>query len=105
MCTYVYSGCSVCFGKRTLFPEFMWKKAKNPLEAGIANNSIMSHNEAIEELSIRIGGVQYIISVLCTTNQPSRNIIIEDNFQMLYSPCTHTTKPNNIHNKWSLSSH
>ena len=36
----------------------MWKKAKNPLQKRIADNSIMSHNEAIEELSIELGGVQ-----------------------------------------------
>ena len=27
--TYIDSGCSVYFGKRTLFPEFVWEKAKN----------------------------------------------------------------------------
>jgi len=39
---YVDSGCSVYFEKRSLFPEFMWKKAKNPLQVRIADNSIMS---------------------------------------------------------------
>ena len=57
LCTYIDSGCSVCFGKRTLFPEFMWKRAKNPLQVRIADNSVMSHNEAIEGLSIELGGV------------------------------------------------
>ena len=31
LCAYIDSGCSICFGKRTLFLEFMWKRAKNPL--------------------------------------------------------------------------
>jgi len=31
LCAYIDSGCSVCFEKRTLFPEFMWKRAKNSL--------------------------------------------------------------------------
>ena len=39
----------------------MWKKAKNPLQVRIADNSIMSHNEAIEGLNIEIGGVQCVI--------------------------------------------
>ena len=51
LCTYIDSGCSVCFGKRSLFLEFMWKRAKNPLQVRIADNSIMNHNEAIEGLS------------------------------------------------------
>ena len=33
---YIDSGCSVCFGKRSLFPEFMWKKAKNPLQVRLS---------------------------------------------------------------------
>ena len=41
--------------KRALFSKFMWKKAKNPLEVRIADNRIMSHNEAIEGLSIKLG--------------------------------------------------
>jgi len=36
----------------------MWKRAKNPLQVRIAGNSIISHNEAIESLSIKLGGVQ-----------------------------------------------
>ena len=32
LCAHIDSGYSVCFGKRILFPEFMWKKAKNPLQ-------------------------------------------------------------------------
>ena len=28
LCTYIDSSCSVCFEKRSLFSEFMWKKAK-----------------------------------------------------------------------------
>ena len=31
LCVYIDSGCSICVGKRTLFLEFMWKKAKNSL--------------------------------------------------------------------------
>ena len=27
LCACIDSGCSVCFGKRTLFPKFMWKKS------------------------------------------------------------------------------
>jgi len=46
--TYIDSGCSVCYGKRSLFLEFMWKKTKNPLQVKTANNNIMSHNDAIE---------------------------------------------------------
>ena len=57
LCAYIDSGCSVCFGKRSLFPEFMWRKAKHPLQLNIADSSIMSHNEAIEGLSIELGGV------------------------------------------------
>jgi len=36
----------------------MWKKAKNPLQVKIADNSIMSHNKAIEGLNIEIREVQ-----------------------------------------------
>ena len=87
---YIDSGSFVCFGKRSLFPEFMWKKSKNLLQVRIANNSIISHNEAIEGLNTEIGGVQCIIPVLWATNQPSHDMIIGNNFQRLYSPCTHT---------------
>ena len=52
------SGCSVCFWKRSLVPEFMWKKATNPLQVRVADNSIMSHSGDIEGLNIEIGGVQ-----------------------------------------------
>ena len=51
---YIDSSCSVYFGKRALFPEFMWKKAKNSLQVRIVDNSIMSRNEAIEGLNIEI---------------------------------------------------
>jgi len=50
----------------------------------------MSHNEAIEGLSIELGEVQCIIPVLWTTDQPSHDMIIGNNFQRLYSPCTQT---------------
>jgi len=106
LCAYIDSGCSVCFGKRSLFPEFMWKKAKNPLLLRIADNSIMSHNETIEGLSIEIGGVQCIIPVLWATDQPSHDMIISNNFQRLYSPCTQTISQIIFTiNKWSLGSH
>jgi len=88
LCAYIDSGCSVCFEKRTLFPKFMWKRAKNPLQVRIANNSVMSHNGAIERLSIGLGGVQCIILVLWATNQPSHDMIMGNNFQRLYSPRT-----------------
>ena len=68
----------------------MWKKAQNPLQLRIADNSIMSHNEAIEELNIEIGWIQCVIPVLWATNQPSHDMIIGNNFQRLYSPCTQT---------------
>ena len=32
LCTYIDNGCSVCFGKRLLYPEFMLKRAKNLLQ-------------------------------------------------------------------------
>ena len=68
----------------------MWTKAKRSLQVRIADNSIMSHNEAIEGLSIELGGVQYIMPILWATDQPSYDMIIENNFQRLYSPCTQT---------------
>lgn len=50
--------------KDLYFAKFMWKKVKNPLQVRIADNSIMTFNEAIKGLSIKIGGVQCIILVL-----------------------------------------
>jgi len=50
----------------------------------------MNHNEAIEGLSIELKGVQCIIPVLWAIDQPSHDMIIENNFQRLYSPCTQT---------------
>jgi len=41
-------------------------------------------------LSIKLGGVQCIIPVLWPTDQPSHAMIIENNFQRLYSPCIQT---------------
>ena len=64
----------------------------------IADNSIMSHNEIIEGLSIELRRVQCIILVLWATDQPSHDMIIGNNFQRLYSPCTQTIKPNNLYN-------
>ena len=87
MCAYIDSGCSVCFEKRSLFSEFIWKRVKNPLQVRIADNNIMSHNEAIEGLSIKLGGVQCIIPVLWATDQSSHDMIIGNNFKRLYSPC------------------
>ena len=55
----------------------------------IADNSIMSHNESMERLSIKLG-VQCIIPVLWATDQPSHDMIIGNNFQRLYSPRTQT---------------
>jgi len=88
--TYIDSGCSVRFGKKSLFSEFMWKRPKNPLQVRVADNSIMSHNEAIQGLNVNIGGVQCVILVIWATNQPSHDKIIENNFQRLYSPCAQT---------------
>ena len=31
LCAYIDNGCSVCFEKSSLFPQFMWERAKNPL--------------------------------------------------------------------------
>jgi len=85
---YTDSSCSVCFEKKSLFPEFMWKKAKNSLQVRIAVNSITSHNEAIEGLNIKIRGVHCVLPVLWATSQPSHDMIIGSNFQRLYCPCT-----------------
>ena len=65
------------------------ERAKNSRQVRIANNSIMSHNEAIEGLSIELGA-QCIIPVLWATDQPSYDIIIGNKFQRLYSQCTQT---------------
>ena len=48
----------------------------------------MSHNEVIEGSTIELGGVQCIIPVLWATDQPSHDIVIENNLQRLYSSCT-----------------
>jgi len=48
----------------------------------------MSHNKVIEGLNIEIGGVQCVIPVLWATNPPLHDMIIENNFQRLYSPRT-----------------
>ena len=58
----------------------MWEKDKNSLQVRIADNSIMSYNETIDGLSIELGGVQCIISVLWATDQPSYDMIIKNNF-------------------------
>ena len=66
----------------------MWKKAENPLQVRIVKNSIMSHNEVIERLSIELRRIQYIIPVLCTSNQPCHDIIMEIIFKD-YILCAH----------------
>jgi len=68
----------------------MRKKAKNPLQVRIASYSLMSHKEAIEGLTIKVGGVQSIILVLWIIDQSSHDMIVGNNFQRLYSPCTQT---------------
>ena len=68
----------------------MWKKTKIPLQVRIADNIIMNHNEAIEGLNKEIGRVQCVIPVLWATNQLSYDMIIGNNLQTLYSPCTQT---------------
>ena len=73
------------------------EKAKNHLQVKMDDNSIIRHNEALGMLSIKIGGVQFITPVLWATDKPSHDMIIENNFQRLYSPCTQTIKPNNIY--------
>jgi len=50
----------------------------------------MNYNEAIEGLNMEIGGVQYVIPIMWATIQPLHDMIIENNFQRLYSPCTQT---------------
>jgi len=56
------------------------KKVKNSLQVRIVDSNITSHNEAIKELNIEIGGVQCVIPILRATNQPSHDMIIENNF-------------------------
>jgi len=43
--------------KEYYFQSICGKRAKNPLQVRIVDNSIMSHNEAIEGLNVEIGGV------------------------------------------------
>jgi len=64
LCVCINSGCFVCFKKDHYFNNLFGKKAKISLHVRIADNSIMSHKEAIEGLCIEIGGVQCIISIL-----------------------------------------
>ena len=101
---YIDSGCSVCFEKRSVFLEFMWKKVKNPLQVRIANNNIMSHDEAIEVLNKELGGVQCVIPVLWILINSRIIWLLEIIFKTIFSMHTYQ-KPNNIHNKWSLSSY
>ena len=76
--------------KENIISRINVKKAKNPLQIRIADNSIMSHNKAIEGLSIELGGVQSIIPVLWAIDHPYHNMFIGNKFQRLYSPCTQT---------------
>ena len=80
LCIYINTSCSVYFGKISLFPKFKWKKAKNPLQVKIPDNSIMSHKEAIEGLTIEIWEVQCIIPFLWATNKLFHDMIIGNNF-------------------------
>ena len=61
----------------------MREKANNHLQVRIAGNSIISHNEVIEELYIEIRGIHCIIPILWVTDQPLHDIIIGNNFQRL----------------------
>jgi len=90
LCAYIDGGCSIYFEKRLLFSEFVWKKIKNPLQVRIAKNRMMSHNQGVEQLSIKIRGVQRIILIPWVTNQPSHDMVIGNNFQRLYCQCTQT---------------
>jgi hypothetical protein len=56
----------------------------------IANNSTMVHEDAIEHLNVEINNQKFVIPKLWAINQPSHDIIIGNNFQRLYSPCTQT---------------
>ena len=40
----------------------------------------MSHDEAIEGLSMELGGVQCIIPILWAIDQPSHDVIVRNNF-------------------------
>ena len=50
----------------------------------------MMHADIIEDLPIKIGGIQCVIPIIWATDQPSHDMIIGNNFQRLYSPCTQT---------------
>ena len=74
--------------KKIIISRVYVERAKNPLQVRIADNSIMSHNEAIEGLFIELGGAQCIVPVLWATDQPSHDMTIGNHFQLLYSPRT-----------------
>jgi len=76
--------------EKNIISRIYVEKAKNPLQVRIGNSSIMSHNEAIESLTIELEGIHCVIPVLWATNQPSHDMIIGNNFQRLYSTCTQT---------------
>ena len=48
----------------------------NPIQVRIANNSIISHKETIEGLSIEIGRVKFIIPIIWIANQPTHDMVI-----------------------------
>jgi len=64
---YTDTDCFACSEKITIFRIYV-KKAKSSLQLRIVDNSIMSHNETIEELNIEIEGIQCVIPVLWATN-------------------------------------
>jgi len=87
----------LCVSKKkiTIF-RICGKKGKNSLQVRIAYNNIMSHNKAIEQLCIEIGGVQCIIPVLWAIDQPYHDMIIGNDFQRLYSLCTQSISQKNF---------
>ena len=88
LCAFVDTGCSVCFGKKALFPEFIWQKSRRPIQVRLVDDSIMVHSELASDVPIMIGGVQCVIPTLWATNQPSHDMFIGNNFQRLHVPVT-----------------
>ena len=68
------------FWKKITIFRISAERAKNPLQVRIAGNSILSHNEAIEGLFIKMRGIQCVMPVLWDTDKPSHDMIIENNF-------------------------
>jgi len=67
LCAYIDRDCSVCFAKISIITKFM--STKTSPQARIVDNCIMSHNEAIEGLSIEVSKVQCIIIVMWDADQ------------------------------------